>query len=250
MKEAFNILFNPLLWYLLLQFAGLQALHQSVSGHARTLLRFLLLLTLLLTLASIPWARKALEASLFEPPISNGEIAPAFIFVLGGGYAKGVTTDEDLLGMESVRRVLHGATLWRHYPGARLVLSGMEYNDMRKPERHAQLMAEVAMSRGVPASVILLEPRSRNTREHPVEALKLPGMTSETPIALVTNGWHMRRAQREFRRYFRQVQTFPVPEAQSPVDWQDFIPDANTLNTNRLLAHEWVGVIWYAITGA
>ena len=121
--------------------------------------------------------------------------------MLGGGYDPGVIPDEDILSTESQRRVLHGVTLWRRYPDARLVLSGaMEYLGRRNLGRHAQLMAEVSVNQGVPASAVLLEPRSRNTREHPIEALTLPGVTSATPIAVVTSGWHMRRAQRDFYR--------------------------------------------------
>lgn len=151
------------------------------------------------------------------------------------------------MSTENQRRVLHGVTLWRRYPDARLVLSGaMEYLDRRNLGRHAQLMAEVSVNQGVPAYAVLLEPRSRNTREHPIEALTLPGVTSATPIAVVTSGWHMRRAQREFYRYFQHVQTDPVPEPQCPVGWQDFIPDAGTLSDNTTLLREWVGMLWYA----
>lgn len=182
---------------------------------------------------------------------SNSPIVPAFIFVLGGGYDPGVIPDEDMLSAESQRRVLHGITLWEHYPEAHMVLSGaMEYKGMREPDRHAQLMAEAAINRGVPASAVLLESRSRNTREHPVEALTLPGVTSAAPIAVVTSDWHMRRAQREFCRYFQQVQTYPVPKVQRSMGWQDFIPDAGTLDANTTLLREWVGMLWYAILGA
>lgn len=234
-----------------MQFAGLVALQRSMIGRIRGWLRVLLLLTLLLAIAATPLMRRGLGASLMLATNSGSAIVPAFIFVLGGGYEPGVIPDEDILSSESQRRVLHGVTLWRRYPDASLVFSGaMEYKGMREPDRHAQLMAEVAVNRGVPASAVLLEPRSRNTREHPVEALSLPGVTSATPIAVVTSGWHMRRAQREFCRYFQQVQTTPVPEVPRPVGWQDIIPDAGTLGDNTTLLREWVGMLWYAILGA
>ena len=163
-------------------------------------------------------------------PTSNGGVAPAFIFVLGGGYSPGMIPDEDILVTESQRRVLHGVSLWRRYPDARLVFSGVayEYASIRKPDRLVQLMAGTARVRGVPASAVLLEPRSGNTREHPIEALTLPGVTAATPIAVVTSGWHMRRAQREFRRYFQHVRPYPVPSSLRPVAWQDLVPDAGS----------------------
>ena len=246
-----KLLVNPFFWYLLLQSAGLLALQRHSIGFSRAVLRALLLLTLLLTIAATPLTRRGLEASLGLAPTSNGAMAPVFIFVLGGGYLPGVISDEDILVSESQRRVLHGVTLWRRYPDARMVFSGaeFEYEGIRGTDRAVLLMAETARNRGVPAEAVLLEPRSRNTREHPVEALSLPGVTSAIPIAVVTSGWHMRRAQRTFCRYFQQVQTYPVSEVQRPMGWQDFIPDAGTLSTNTTLLREWAGMLWYDILG-
>jgi uncharacterized SAM-binding protein YcdF (DUF218 family) len=248
---SMKFLVNPFLWYLLLQFAGLLALQRRTTGRSRTLLRMLLLLTPLLAVVSTPLTSRVLETTLLVPPTASSADVPAFIFVLGGGYHPGVIPDEDILVAESQRRVLHGLTLSRRYPNARMVFSGAayEYKGIRKADRLVQLMAEAAQIRGVPASAVLLESRSGNTREHPVEALTLPGVTSTTPIALVTSGWHMRRAQREFCRYFKQVQPYPVLEVQRPVGWQDFIPDADTLDANTNLLREWVGMLWYAILG-
>jgi uncharacterized SAM-binding protein YcdF (DUF218 family) len=106
-------------------------------------------------------------------------------------------------------------------------------------------MAETARNRGVSATAVLLESHSVNTRRHPVEALKLPGVTATTPVAVVTSGWHMRRAQREFCLHFEQVQTYAVPKARLPLAWQDFFPDADTLDANTTLLHECVGMLWY-----
>jgi uncharacterized SAM-binding protein YcdF (DUF218 family) len=108
-------------------------------------------------------------------------------------------------------------------------------------------MAETARNLGVPSAALLLEPHSRNTREHPIEGLKVPGVSPSTPITVVTSPWHMRRALNEFCRYFEHVQ----PDAAAAmmhtrVGWQDFIPDADTLVFNTTLLREWVGMIWYA----
>ena len=182
------------------------------------------------------------------PPTAPGwAVDPAFIFVLGGGYSPGVIPDEDILSPESQQRVLHGVTIWRRFPKATVVFSGaMDYAN-RDPSQHTLLMAEVAMNRGVPVSALLLESRSRNTREHPVQALTLPGVRSGTVIALVTSDWHMRRARREFCRYFEYVQPDPLPEVQPSPAWQDYIPDAGSLEANTTLLDEWVGMIWYAL---
>ena len=241
-------LINPLLWFLLLQTAGLCVLLRRMSGRSR-LLWSLLLLSILLGMASTPLAWRGLEASLRVASIPDSTIAPAYIFVLGGGYLPGVIPEEDVLVVESQRRVLRAITLWRRFPNARLVLSGAvhEYDGFREPDRLAQLMADAAMRRGVPTSAILLEPRSINTREHPIEALKLSGVTSTTPIAVVTSDWHIRRAEQEFRRYFQQVYNYPAPPLQGAMGLQSLIPSADSLGANTLLLREWVGILWYKI---
>src|SRR3972149_4129226 len=148
-----KFLVNPFLWYLLMQSEGLLVLQRRISGHGRKWLRVLLLLTLLVAIAATPLMRRGLGASLMLAANSGSAIVPVFIFVLGGGYDPGVIPDADILSTESQRRVLHGVTLWRRYPDARLVLSGaMEYLGRRKLDRHAQLMAEVAVNQGVVSS--------------------------------------------------------------------------------------------------
>lgn len=46
-------------------------------------------------------------------------------------------------------------------------------------------MAETARGRGVTASAVLVEPRSHNARERPVEALTLQGVASSMHMALL-----------------------------------------------------------------
>ena len=232
---SFKFLINPFFCVLVLQM--LLCLRLRV--------RLLFLLTVLLALFSAPFSGKLLSASLATPP-PHSNIAPQFIFILAGGYLPGATSEEDVLGTESARRVLHGVTVWQRYPAARLVFSGAEFVPVREPERGVQLMAELAQSRGIPISAVILEAKSRNTREHPFEALKLPGVQKETPILLVTSAWHMKRAQKEFQRYFKYVQIDPALEPNIPLTWQDFIPDADVLSKNTTFIREWVAMLWYS----
>jgi uncharacterized SAM-binding protein YcdF (DUF218 family) len=247
--EKMKSLVNLLLWFLLLQTAGLYWLRRGLSARSRIVLWSLLFSSILLGIASTPLAWRGLEASLQVASSPDSAIAPAYIFVLGGGYLPGSILEEDALVMESQRRVLHAVTLWRQFPNARIVLSGAahEYEGIRDPDRLAQLMADVAMSRRVPTSAILLEPRSINTREHPIEALKLPGVTPITPIGVVTSDWHMRRAEQEFRRYFQQVYTYPVPPLRDTQGLQSLMPAAGSLGANTILLQEWVGILWYKL---
>lgn len=104
-------LVNPLLWFLLLQTACLYGLLRRLSGRNRMVPWSLLILSILLSIVSTPLARRGLEASLQVASSSDGAMAPAYIFVLGGGYLPGSIFDEDVLSMESQRRILHAVTL-------------------------------------------------------------------------------------------------------------------------------------------
>ncbi len=211
---------------------------------------WLLLVLLLLGLGALstPSVSRGLERSLSISVNDQKTGAPAYIFVLGGGYLPGVSLDQDVLVVESSRRVLTAVAWWREYPQAKLVLSGAEKGiKNRLNNRLAQLMAETAMWQGVPKAHLLLEDSSTNTREHPIKALELPGITSKTQIGLVTSGWHMRRARREFYRYFSAVRIRPVSLSSESGTWQNFIPDSNALGASTIFLREWAGIIWYNV---
>jgi uncharacterized SAM-binding protein YcdF (DUF218 family) len=247
-----KLLVNPFAWYLLLQSVALCALLRWTNGRSRKMAAALSVLTLLLATFSLPLMRSGLEASLRVTPAADNAPAPALIFVLGGGYLPGPTPEQDVLVVESHERVMQGVRLWRRHHEARLVFSGAasDYADIRGVDRLVQLMAETARNHGVTAAAVILEPRSRNTWEHPVEALKLTGVQPATPVAVVTSEWHMPRAQREFCRHFESVHAYPVVRVPRSGSWQDIIPDAGSLAANTTLAREWVGMFWYAILGA
>ena len=244
-----KFLVSPFFGYLLLQVTGSWSLQRYVTGRKRAVLNVLLCSTLMLMIASTSIVGRALEASLTLTPMAPSTTPPVFIVVLGGGYVAGGTRDEDVLVSENQRRVVHGVMLWRRFPSARMVFSGAApgYEGIRGTDRMVQLMAEVALNMGVAASAVMLEPRSRNTREHPIEALKLRGVRPAKPIAIVTSSVHMRRARREFSRYFQEVQVDPVSAVTRPLRWRDFIPEPGILGSNTAMVQEWVGMLWYAL---
>ena len=73
----------------------------------RALIRLLLVLVFLLMIISTPLTSNWLKSTLAIHPTENSTTPPDVIFVLAGGYLAGATSDEDVLGTESQRRVLH-----------------------------------------------------------------------------------------------------------------------------------------------
>ena len=164
-----------------------------------------------------------------------------YIAVLGGGYIAGPTPAEDVLVVETSSRVAASTVWWQTHHDARLIMTGAAPARGRAADRMVQLMAEMAVALGVPASDIILEPSAANTLRHPVEILRLPGINRDTPIGVVTSAWHMRRAARAFSREFRTVATRSAHLGHSAA-WTDMIPAADDLEHNTTLLREWVAL--------
>jgi uncharacterized SAM-binding protein YcdF (DUF218 family) len=242
-------LVNPLLWLLLIQAACWAALQFSRAAYARAARWALLVTVLLLWMLATPLLERWLESSLAVESDAGSARKPDYLFVLAGGALLGPTPEDDFLDRETQRRVMHATNVWRMYPEPKLVFSGTggEFAAARGERRQVELMAELARRRGVPDSAIVLEYRSTNTAEHPVELLRLDGMRSTLPVGIVTSGSHMRRAHREFCRWFDEVLAYPVPLVERRPSWRAVLPLADTLRANTEVLQEWVGIAWYAL---
>ena len=172
---------------------------------------------------------------------------PEFIFVLGGGYEMGTTEAQDFLGTESIRRVNAASVLWKKYPNAKVVFSGQQpgTEDDRAATRHGELSAVHATLIGLEKSRIIIESASENTRQHPIEALKVRGATKNSPIAIVTSDFHLRRASGAFKKYFNNLESFGTNDATSSISWLDFVPLASHLNDNTYRIKEFAGIMIY-----
>ena len=175
----------------------------------------------------------------------NSDWSPEFIFVLGGGYELGANNTQDFLGTESIRRVNAASALWQKYPKSRVVFSGNQpgTEEDREPTRHGELSSEHAQSLGLDKARIIIESASSNTREHPIEALKLSGVKRDSLIAIVTSDFHLRRAMGEFKKHFVNVESFGTGDAASGLSWLDFVPLATHLDENIYRIKEFAGII-------
>ena len=245
-----KLLVSPLAWYLLAVLIGLLVLRRATDGRHRRIANGLMLFTLLIAFASTPLVGILLDHSLQVHRTSVSGSSPQFIFVLSGGYSVGNSSRGDVLNTYTAERVRHGVNEWQSNKGAQLVLSGSSGSASHGGGRDTELMARAAAGYGVPDSVLVLEARSRNTREHPVEALRIPGVTPTTHVAVVTSSWHMRRARREFCRHFERIDSYPVPPAARIISLVSLAPRAETLGRNTTLLREWFGILWYTIRGA
>ena len=171
--------------------------------------------------------------------------SPEFIFVLGGGYELGANAAQDFLGTESIRRVNAASAIWQRYPESIVVFSGKQpgTETERAATRHGELSSEHAISLGLAKTRIIIESASSNTREHPIEALKLAEVERDSQIAIVTSDFHLRRATGEFKKHFQDVESFGTGDAASGLSWLDFVPLATHLDENAYRIKEFAGII-------
>ena len=204
--------------------------------------KFALSLLIFLSTGVATFIFDAILASESSPP-TNWK--PEFIFVLGGGYEMGANKSQDFLGTESIRRVNAASEIWLQYPFAKVVFSGQQPDtkDDRAPTRHGELSSAHALLIGLDKSRMIIESASENTRQHPIEALKLSGVKPNSKIAIVTSDFHLRRASGEFKKYFSDVKSFGTDDATNLISWLDFVPLATHLDANTYRIKEFTGLL-------
>ena len=160
-----------------------------------------------LWLACTPLSALLLERPLMVESTLEDGWSPRYIFVLSAGFDIADEPELDASGRETVRRVNRGVMLWRDYPNATLVMTGAQpgMRALREPEQQGQLMQAQAQRLGVPVTKIIIEAISLNTTEHAKQARDSALFAPDMALAIVTSDFHLRRARREFSRYFNNI---------------------------------------------
>lgn len=236
---------DPLLWFLIAQCVLLFLFWRAEVQEGRTLLTILTTLTSLLVLFSLPLFSHLFKQTLLLP-YPKEEFKPDYIWVLSGGYVEGKKPKYDLLNGSTYQRVITAIRQKAHFAQAKLVFAGASYNkDPKIAARMSELMKALAIREGINEREIMLEPKSRNTREHPIEAIKLPGINKDSKIMVVTTDWHLKRAKQEFNRFFTNAEYHPAQHSKFALDWRAFVPNTNALMRTTTYLREWAGLLWY-----
>lgn len=116
-------------------------------------------------------------------------------------------------------------------PSLVIVVSGGQGADQLVPEAYA--MKNYLLRRGVPASSIIMEPLSTNTRENLLFSRhKLDSHLGHTPkVAIATNNFHMFRSLNYARRAGLSATGLSAPTARRQLP--------------RLYLREYLAVMWY-----
>lgn len=225
-----------------------------VFHRARLLRTWVILLACLqLVVFALPgvaaWLHRGLESQSHQI-VAQRPIQKSYggIMLLGGAGQSFPSSIAGTFGRadfgDAVDRILYAAQLYREGVAPRIIITGGNWRleDTDRPSE-ASSIRELLTQLGVPAQDILIEERSRTTRENFLytDAL-LKQHDISGPMALVTSASHMPRAIRNARTLKIDVEGFPT-------DWRShglmlnalpWLPNANALDQSEVALKEWL----------
>ena len=164
------------------------------------------------------------------------------IVVLDGGTARYNREGEELaiVNRSSAVRALEAVRLYNKFQPSLVVVTGGAYASVgRMPEGGA--IREILLAAGVPASRLVLDSASRNTREHVVNISALLRAEGVKRFALVTSSVHMRRAIQAFSG--TGVQAVPAPAPLEVPEIFPWWPSTAALDRSLEASHEVFGLL-------
>lgn len=168
------------------------------------------------------------------------------VVVLGGGVSDNKYLQETIPSNRTASRLLYAVQVFRKTGARYLVCAGKGFGRISE----AEVMANAAERLGISPTSIKIDPDSKDTWEH-AEDLNKMFQDKSVRIGLVTLAYHMKRSEREFRKYFSQV--IPLPSdylySSSSLSIITFLPRSDNLYKFSTALHEMIGVAWYRIKG-
>ena len=187
------------------------------------------------------------------------------IVVLGGATEPALAPRPWVEVSEQGDRILYGARLYNQNRASKLILSGGRVtwrggSSEGTAPSEADDMKELAMAMNVPASAIVLEGNSLNTRQNAVNVKKVMEAQSINSLLLVTSALHMPRSVAIFKKLGIEITPAPtdylVPtEIYESVNttWQgrilSLLPDAEAQAHFTRALKEYVGFTIYRLRG-
>ncbi|RPJ76752.1 MAG: YdcF family protein [Acidobacteria bacterium] len=155
------------------------------------------------------------------------------------------------MGRLTAFNAMEAARLFRLLgPRTTVVASGGIVNPASRARSEADVLAEGLVRLGVPRGQIVVEPRSRTTREQAVFSAEILARRGVSRFVLVTTVDHMPRAQAAFRA--RSLQPIPspsVPRLGGAGLLDNLRPAVNALRQSEWAAYEYLSRAYYWMKG-
>ncbi|KQC10487.1 MAG: hypothetical protein APR62_12035 [Smithella sp. SDB] len=147
-------------------------------------------------------------------------------------------------GIESLR-VLHAVVIYNKTGAKYFVCCGAGSDRLSQ----AEVMAKLAEKLGIPREKIRIESNSKNTAQNAIEVNKMFADKNIT-IGLVTSAFHMKRSEKEFKKYFTNVKPLPAHYLYSSPRKNiviRYMPQSEELYKTSLALKEITGQLWYRL---
>jgi uncharacterized SAM-binding protein YcdF (DUF218 family) len=185
-----------------------------------------------------------LEKDYINKPAA-GDKKVDIIIVLGGGTYDVESFKNTFLSETTAARILSAVEFYNKIGARYFICAGKGTGRIAE----AEVMAQSAEKLGVPKEKIRMDSRSRNTWEHAIELNKMFTDKNMT-LGLVTSAYHLKRSEKEFKKYFNNVAPLPAdyfyssPAGPAAIR---FIPQTRSLYKTSIALNEIVGQWWYSI---
>jgi uncharacterized SAM-binding protein YcdF (DUF218 family)/glycosyltransferase involved in cell wall biosynthesis len=198
----------------------------------------LIRVSLVLGIAYLAIAQTPLVWWLAAPLQAAEVVRPAdAITVFAGGVGESGTA-----GGGYQERVKRAVDLYQAGLAPEIIFSSGYTVVFHEPE----VMKELAVALGVPASAIVLETAARNTAENVTRVSQILRDRGHRSTLLVSSPYHMRRATAAFKKLAPELAVYPAPVLHSR-----FYAHTRgaTLEQIRGLLHEYIGLLYYRVKG-
>ena len=158
------------------------------------------------------------------------------------------TLPDALPGPATYLRCRRAAWLFMNWNDLPILVCGGHLLEEGQPSA-ASLMRQLLLREGIPEDRIWVEERSRSTYENALYASAFLRSKGIRRIALVTEAYHMLRAERSFRKQGLEVVPAPVGFRGPVFDLRSLLPSPVPIQRNAASLHEWLGLAWYRLRG-
>jgi uncharacterized SAM-binding protein YcdF (DUF218 family) len=187
------------------------------------------------------------------PPVPLKEVKKHDAAILLTGFTSLEKSPHDrVYTNKGTDRLLHTVMLYKRGYVNRIIVSGGSGLLRQAQATEAAGVRSLLLLAGIPDSAILMESKSRNTRENALYTKELVGRQPELQtFILVTSAFHMRRSTACFTKAGMAHTVFPTDyySGDRIFRLEDFIPSEHALAGWQRVFHEIAGYLIYKAMG-
>jgi len=149
-------------------------------------------------------------------------------------------------------RILHTVMLYKLGKIKKVFITGGSGRISKVLKAESHDMEAVFLMCGVPQEDIILEDKSKNTRENALFTKQVLLKDTTEKLLLITSAYHMRRSEACFKKVGLKVDIFPTDYLSHDRDYlqiSKILPSESAIGIWVVLLHEFIGYLTYSIAG-